>query len=363
MTIEIESCGGWQSGNVGARRVARHVEVDAVPARHQRVGVRAAGGLDGLDVARVRDVADVEDLDALPRLLHRGRLRHRAAGVVAARGVRRKEEQVPVDADVVLGAGADDLRHHPRRRRVGHVVDHEAVVVAHEGLAVLEREVRPDPARERARVRGVGQEVHVGAAPDLVHPQLGPGPADAVPGAGAGGRGAAHCNRGRTDAGGQSTNSHPLNSSDSEGDRRRAPSPVRKRFAHPRARSFTQTRPNTPVFGKKFRLGCRSCHFQPTTTIANLNGLDGLDGLDASSFRSWCWPAPLCSRAATPAAVRRAVARGAAVWEPLPWSPRPTRRCIQPGRPGEPNTALTGAAVAPRPRGRWTPTTCASCRT
>src|SRR5690606_9224163 len=118
------------------------VHVDVLALGHQRVGVRAAGGLDGGDVARVALVADVEDLHALPRGLLGRRLRGAVATAVAARGVGGQEQQVAGDGDVVLRAGAQYLSHGSGRLGVADVEDAEAVVVPGEGVPALEGQVR-----------------------------------------------------------------------------------------------------------------------------------------------------------------------------------------------------------------------------
>ena len=72
--------------------------------------------------------------------------RRAGARVVAARRVGGQEEQVAVDRDVVLRAGAEHLATIFGRARVADVVDDEAVVVAGEGVLALEREVGVDRA-------------------------------------------------------------------------------------------------------------------------------------------------------------------------------------------------------------------------
>src|SRR5690606_39219542 len=150
----------------GARRVRRHVDVDVLALGYQGVGVGAAGGLDGGDVARVPLVADVEDLHALPGGLLGGRLGGAVATAVAARGVGGQEQQVAGDGDVVLRAGAQELGDRLRRSRVADVEDAEAVVVPGEGVPALEGQVRIGPGQ---RVLGdVGHVPHVAGVGDLV---------------------------------------------------------------------------------------------------------------------------------------------------------------------------------------------------
>ena len=154
------------------RAVRRDVEVDllgGVRTRDERVGVRPAVGLDGLDVLGLSRVADVEDADALPVECRTWPARSELGAVaarVAAEGVDRQEQQVAVDRDVVLRAGADDLHDLRGLPRVLDVVDREAVVVAGEGVVARERQVavvRADVG-EGTRLREVGQQVHVLAA-------------------------------------------------------------------------------------------------------------------------------------------------------------------------------------------------------
>ncbi len=93
---------------------ARAVDVEVLLVRRrvdQRVRVRAAAGLHRRHLLRLLEVGDVEDADAAEPLRAR-RARHapRAAVEAAARLLDRHEEQVAVDRDVALAAGADDRR-------------------------------------------------------------------------------------------------------------------------------------------------------------------------------------------------------------------------------------------------------------
>ena len=79
-----------------------------------------------------------------------------AAGVERAvllrpRLLDRHEQQVPVDREVTLTARAHDGGHERRRRRVGDVVDREAVEVADEGVSCPGAPCRSSPARCRTR--------------------------------------------------------------------------------------------------------------------------------------------------------------------------------------------------------------------
>ena len=165
------------------RTVGADVDVDVLAAlgRHEGVRVRAAVGLDRLDVLRRRRVADVEDPDALPVvggicLGAAVSVAVRAAGarvdglaraaVVGAGGVHRQEQQVAVHGDVVLRTQADHLRRLDGLGPVLDVVDGEAVVVAGERLVAGEGQVAAVGALrgERAVLGDVREQLHVAAA-------------------------------------------------------------------------------------------------------------------------------------------------------------------------------------------------------
>ena len=85
----------------------------------------------------------------------------RAAIDAAARLFDRHEQQVAVDRDVALAAGADDRREQARALRALDVVGVEAVEVAHHHVRAAEREVgvgevQSARARRRGRIRRVG---------------------------------------------------------------------------------------------------------------------------------------------------------------------------------------------------------------
>src|SRR5690606_18566194 len=160
-------------GQFGGRQVRGDGEVDGLvpvrsPAGHQGQRVGAAVGLDGLDVAGVALVADVEDPDAFPGFLDRGALPGAVARVVAAGAVDGGEEQVAVDADVHLGAGADDGADDLGPLRVPDVDDGEAAVVADVGVVPLEGDVGVDGAGEGRRLGDVEYVGHVRAGDDRV---------------------------------------------------------------------------------------------------------------------------------------------------------------------------------------------------
>ena len=130
--------------------------------RHERVGVRAAAGLHRRDLLRIADVGDVEDAHAAEAVLA-DRLGHALhAAVDAAAGLLdRHEQQVAVDRDVALAAGADDRRQQARALRAFDVVGVEAMEVAHDHVRAAEGEigigeVEAARARRRRRVRRVG---------------------------------------------------------------------------------------------------------------------------------------------------------------------------------------------------------------
>ncbi len=129
--------------------------------RHQRVGVRAAAGLHRRDLLRLGDVGDVEDAHAAEAFLADRLLHALDAAVDAAAGLfDRHEQQVAVDRDVALAAGADHRRQQARALRALDVVGVEAVEVAdHHPLAaegdVGVREVQSAGARRRRRIRRV----------------------------------------------------------------------------------------------------------------------------------------------------------------------------------------------------------------
>ncbi len=150
-----------------ARRVRGDVHVDVVALGNQRVGVRSARGLDGGDVLRIALVADVEDLHALPGRLLRGGLGGAGARVVAARGVRGEEQQVPGDGNVVLRSGTQHLGDRARCLRIADVEDPEAVVVSGEGVLPLEGQVRVQPLE--GILGDIGEVGDVAAVDDLVH--------------------------------------------------------------------------------------------------------------------------------------------------------------------------------------------------
>ena len=109
--------------------------------RDQGVGVRAAAGLDGGDLARGVQVADVEDAHAAE-----------AFGVDVALGTRgtavqpaavlldRHEQQIAVHRDIALTAGADH-RHDQPGRAARDVIGVEAVEISDEEPAMRDRHV------------------------------------------------------------------------------------------------------------------------------------------------------------------------------------------------------------------------------
>ena len=83
-----------------------------------------------------------------------------AAVDAAARLLDRHEQQVAVDRDVALAAGADDRRQQARALRALDVVGVEAVEVAHHHVRAAEGdvgigEVQAAGARRRGRIRRI----------------------------------------------------------------------------------------------------------------------------------------------------------------------------------------------------------------
>jgi len=123
---------------------------------YEGVGVRAAAGLHLRDLLRLRDVGDVEDADALDtvgagrwrrwasraacsicgRICRRGWGRSCTCGCWESLGAavepsvgrfNRHEQKMAVDRDVALAAGADDGGDQLDLRRVGDVVEINAL--------------------------------------------------------------------------------------------------------------------------------------------------------------------------------------------------------------------------------------------
>ncbi len=165
LRIQARAAGEFLARADGAG--ARAVDVDVVRVvlrRHQRVRVGAAAGLHGGHLLGILEVGDVEDAHAT-EALDADRRRHALGAAVdaAARLLDRHEEQVAVDRDVALTAGAGNRRHQLRLARVLHVVGVEAVEVAHHDVDALEGEVgvgevetAARPWRRGGRGRGPG---------------------------------------------------------------------------------------------------------------------------------------------------------------------------------------------------------------
>ena len=156
---------GRRRSNAGG---AGDVDVDRVRVvgiGHQRVGVGAAAGLDGGHLHGVADVADVEDPDALEAGAD-----GRVGSTIDASPtlLDRHEQQVAVRRQVALSTGADDRRLERRIRRVGDVVDVEAVEASGEGVVAVERQV----GVEEAEVARIGRVEETGGAvlvPEQLH--------------------------------------------------------------------------------------------------------------------------------------------------------------------------------------------------
>ena len=155
--------------------IAGDVEVDVVlvlGVYEEGVGVGAAAGLDSGELLGIAEVGDVEDADSAEAVFAwRGRWgaaesgggacwgvggwrgwgggdiaggERNALGAAidaAADGFNRHEEEVAVDGDVALAAGAHDGGGELRLLGVGDVVEVEAVVVADEDVVAAEGEV------------------------------------------------------------------------------------------------------------------------------------------------------------------------------------------------------------------------------
>ena len=159
---------------------------------HQRVGVRSAAALHGGDLFGIREVADIENADAAETVGAgraagaSARARRGAPGAPAApaaageaagditggqrdalgaaidasvHGFGRHEEQMAVDRDVALSAGADQRSAQLDLRRVIDVVEIDAVVVADEEMIAAEGEVGI-----RGAVRNCGAASAAGSA-------------------------------------------------------------------------------------------------------------------------------------------------------------------------------------------------------
>ena len=129
---------------------------------NQRMGVRATAGLHRRDLLGIANVGDVKDAHAAEALLAH-RLDHalRAAIDAAARLFDGHEQQVAMDRDVALAAGADDRCQQPRALRAFNVVGVEPVEVAHHHVrrcarSELAKSSPPSPRRGPHSARKAG---------------------------------------------------------------------------------------------------------------------------------------------------------------------------------------------------------------
>jgi hypothetical protein len=112
--------------------------------------MRPAAGLHRGDLLRLSQRADIEDADAAETLRAGGRGHAAGATVDASEPLLdAHEEQVAVDGDVALPAGAHHRRLEARPLRVLDVVDVDPVIVADPEIVLAERQVGVRKAHEQ----------------------------------------------------------------------------------------------------------------------------------------------------------------------------------------------------------------------